>query len=153
MPPGSILPFEHHILFSFDQSIACFVEVDPDDIDDEFNEHDSEEDDDDSPSLDIWVLKIKENMIDKFFSEEKISVSPSENVCTEVLGLRNNGDPILEKSNNLITYVLKTREPYDLGESCNFVESFDRFASWAYYKYGFPSLLVICPFCGNSHLS
>ncbi|XP_074337794.1 F-box protein At5g07610-like [Apium graveolens] len=92
------------LILPFGQSIAYFVEVE---------DFDAEEDDEDykSPHLDIWVLK--DDMIDEFSWEKKMSVSISEDVWAQVLGVRNNGDPILGKLNSLITYDLDTHEPND----------------------------------------
>ncbi|KAL8110835.1 hypothetical protein AgCh_026541 [Apium graveolens] len=92
------------LILPFGQSIAYFVEVE---------DFDAEEGDEDykSPHLDIWVLK--DDMIDEFSWEKKMSVSISEDVWAQVLGVRNNGDPILGKLNSLITYDLDTHEPND----------------------------------------
>ncbi|KAK1371797.1 hypothetical protein POM88_037889 [Heracleum sosnowskyi] len=92
------------LILPFGQSIAYFVEVE---------DFDADEDDEDykSPHLDIWVLK--DDMIDEFSWEKKMSVSISEDVSAQVLGIRNNGDPILGKFNSLITYDLDTHEPID----------------------------------------
>ena len=43
-----------------------------------------------------------------------MSVGLSEDVLADVLGTRNNGEPILAKSNNLISYDLDTHKPYSL---------------------------------------
>ncbi|KAK1371801.1 hypothetical protein POM88_037893 [Heracleum sosnowskyi] len=103
-------------ILPFGQSIAYFFEVD---------EYDAEEEEDGngSPHLDIWVLKdnmIREDVLLRELSwEKKMSVGLGENVWVEVLGIRNNGEPILAKANNLISYDLDTHEPYDFVESCD----------------------------------
>ncbi|KAL1831120.1 hypothetical protein ACET3Z_000771 [Daucus carota] len=118
-------------ILPFGQSIAYFVEVDQKDVNayhDEYN----------SPHLDIWVLK--DNMLGEFSWEKKMSVGLSEDVLADVLGTRNNGEPILAKSNNLISYDLDTHKPYDFVESC------ERLTPNFYYDEGSYLPLVISPF-------
>ncbi|XP_017256706.1 F-box/kelch-repeat protein At3g23880-like [Daucus carota subsp. sativus] len=90
---------DYPVFHQFGQSIAYFV------LNDE------------SRHLDIWVLK--EDEIDVFSWEKLMSVDLSENVRADVLGLRNSGEPILTKSNNLISYDLDTHEPYEFISSCD----------------------------------
>ncbi|KAK1371796.1 hypothetical protein POM88_037888 [Heracleum sosnowskyi] len=118
-------------ILPFGQSIAYFVEVDQEDVDED-------DDENDAPHLDIWVLK--DNMMGEFSWVKKMSVGLSENVWARVLGLRNNGEPILAKSNNLISYNLDTHEPYDFVESC------DRLTPNYVYEEGSSSPFVISPF-------
>ncbi|XP_074334435.1 uncharacterized protein LOC141671902 [Apium graveolens] len=96
------------VILPFGQSIAYAVEVDQEDADEGDDEYGS-------PHLDIWVLK--DDMVDEFSWEKKMSVGLSENVRAQVLGIRYTGEPILAKSNNLISYDLDTHEPYDFVES------------------------------------
>ncbi|KAK1397156.1 hypothetical protein POM88_007019 [Heracleum sosnowskyi] len=91
--------FDNPVIHPFGQSIAYFVE------------------DDESHHLDIWLLK--EDVINEFSWEKKLSVSLSENIRADVLGIRNNGEPILTKSNDLISYDLDTYEPYVFVNSCD----------------------------------
>ncbi|XP_074337481.1 F-box/kelch-repeat protein At3g06240-like [Apium graveolens] len=104
----------------FGQSIAYYVE------------------NNESHQLDMWILN--GDLIDKFSWEKKMSVSLSENIWADVLGIRNNNEPILAKSNNLISYDLETHEPYD------FVRSYDRLTSDSHYNEGSKPLLSIFPF-------
>ncbi|KAK1371811.1 hypothetical protein POM88_037903 [Heracleum sosnowskyi] len=132
--PGNIAfherQLESPLILPFGQYIAYFVEV---------NEDDPEEGDDDygSPHLDIWVLK---GDIGKFSWKKKMSVSLGENVWAEVFGLRNNGEPVLAKSNDLIAYDLDTHEPYDFVKSC------DRLTPDYSYEEGSKPPFVISPF-------
>ncbi|KAK1371803.1 hypothetical protein POM88_037895 [Heracleum sosnowskyi] len=125
------------LIFPFGQSIAYFIEVDEDDAKEE-------EDGSGSPHLDIWVLKDNMEREDDLFGElpweKKMSVGLSENVWVEVLGIRNNGEPILAKSNNLISYDLDTHEPYDFVESC------DRLTPRYDYEEGSKPPFIISPF-------
>ncbi|KAK1371793.1 F-box domain-containing protein [Heracleum sosnowskyi] len=118
---------ENPIILPFGQSIAYFVEVDQEDADEDDDEYDG-------PHLDIWVLK--DDKVGGFSWKKKMSVGLSENVLAEVLGIRNKGEPILAKSNNLISYDLETHEPYD------FVE----LTTYSYREEGSRSPYVISPF-------
>ncbi|KAK1371809.1 hypothetical protein POM88_037901 [Heracleum sosnowskyi] len=126
-----ILPFGH--------SFGYFVEVD------EFDRVDVDEDEHDgSPQLDIWVLKDGMSMENDMWGtcswKKKMSVGLSENVWADVLGIRNNGEPIQAKSDKLISYDLDTHEPYDFVESC------DHLTPSSYYENGFKAPFVIRPF-------
>ncbi|KAL1821092.1 F-box/kelch-repeat protein At3g06240-like [Daucus carota subsp. sativus] len=143
---------ENPVILPFGQSIAYFVEGDVDDWDDD----DYEYDDFGTSHLDIWVLNderrvLNDESINEDFWENKMrtyedawknkmSVKLSENISAEVLGTRNNGAPILAKSNNLISYDLDTHEPYDFVESC------DRLTQFYYLNEGSKSPFLICPF-------
>ncbi|KAK1371534.1 hypothetical protein POM88_037626 [Heracleum sosnowskyi] len=111
-----------------------FVECDVDD----WNDADDLDGDFRTSHLDIWVLK--DDMVDENSWEKKMSVKLGENVWAEVLGTRNNGEPILAKSNNLIAYDLDTHEPYDFVESC------DRLTPCYHHEEGSRAPLVIRPF-------
>ncbi|KAK1371810.1 hypothetical protein POM88_037902 [Heracleum sosnowskyi] len=132
--PGYIAFDERHLesplILPFSQSIGYF----------EVNEDDQEEGDGDYvyPHLDIWVLK--DDMVGEFSWKKKMSVSLGKNVWAKVLGIRNNGEPILEKSNGLIAYDLDTHEPYDFIESC------DRLTPCYSYEKGSKLPFVISPF-------
>ncbi|KAK1371791.1 hypothetical protein POM88_037883 [Heracleum sosnowskyi] len=80
--------------------------------------------------------KVNDDKVGGFSWKKKMSVGLSENVPAEVLGIRNNGEPILAKSNNLISYDLDTHEPY------YFVES----TTYSYREEGSRSPYVISPF-------
>ncbi|KAK1371541.1 hypothetical protein POM88_037633 [Heracleum sosnowskyi] len=125
---------EGPVILPFGQSIAYFVEGDVDDWDDA----DDWDEDFRTSHLDMWVLK--DEMIDEESWENKMSVKLGENVWAEVLGTRNNGEPIQAKSNNLISYDLKTHEPYVFVESC------DRLSPIYHHKEGSTSPFVIRPF-------
>nr|XP_017228119.1 PREDICTED: F-box protein At5g49610-like [Daucus carota subsp. sativus] len=122
---------ENPLILPFGQSIAYFVEV---------GEDDASEDDEDygSPHMDIWVLN--KDTMGEFSWEEKMSVTLSENVWPEVLGIRNNGEPIQAKLDKLISYDLDTHEPYVFVESC------EHLTPTPYYKEGSKSPFVIRPF-------
>ncbi|KAK1371632.1 F-box domain-containing protein [Heracleum sosnowskyi] len=88
--------------------------------------------------FDMWVLK--DDLINGFVWEKKMCVSTCEDVEEEVLGVRNNGEPILAKVNNLITYNLDSHEADD------FVDSWDRWTPESPYQEGFAPRYVISPF-------
>ncbi|KAK1371794.1 hypothetical protein POM88_037886 [Heracleum sosnowskyi] len=125
---------ERPLILPFGQSVAYFVEGDVTDWDD----YDYEDDDYGSPHLDIWVLKGE--MINELSWEKKMCFRLSENVRARVLGTRNNGEPILAKSNNLISCNLDTLEPHDFIESC------DRLTPRYHHKEGSRPPFVIHPF-------
>ncbi|XP_017246487.1 uncharacterized protein LOC108218071 [Daucus carota subsp. sativus] len=113
-------------------NVYClFVEIDQMDLDEEGDENGL-------PHLDMWILK--DDMMDGLSWEKKMSVTLGENVWVEVLGTRNNGEPIQAKSNKLISYKLDTYEPYDFVKSCAHL------TPSSYYKDGCESLFVIRPF-------
>ncbi|KAK1371798.1 hypothetical protein POM88_037890 [Heracleum sosnowskyi] len=112
--------FDDPLIQQFGESIAYFVE------------------DNDSHQLDIWVLK--DDPIKEFYWEKKMSVSLGENVWADVLGIRNNGEPILAKLNNLISYDLHTHEPYDFIDLC------DRLTPNSNHEEGFLPPFFITPF-------
>ncbi|KAK1371800.1 F-box domain-containing protein [Heracleum sosnowskyi] len=112
--------FDDPLIHQFGQSIAYFIE------------------DDDSHHLDIWVLK--DDPIQKFYWEKKVSVILCENVWADVLGIRNSGEPILAKLNNLISYDIDTWEPYDFIDSC------DRLTPNSNHEEGSKPPFVITPF-------
>ncbi|XP_074337799.1 putative F-box protein At3g10430 [Apium graveolens] len=94
-----------YLIIPFGESIAYCIEG---------NENNSEEDEEDywSPHLHIWLLKDsvtgEDNKIGELFWEMRVSLD--QYVWAQVLGTRNNGDPILAKSNSLIAYDLDTQE-------------------------------------------
>lgn len=108
------------VIYQFGQSIAYFVW--------EYRVH----------HFDMWVLK--DHPINEFIWEKKMCVSVSEDVRPEVLGVRNNGEPILAKSNNFITYDLDSHEANDL------VDSWDRWTPESPYEEGYVPRYVISPF-------
>ncbi|KAL1831130.1 hypothetical protein ACET3Z_000781 [Daucus carota] len=63
-----------------------------------------------------------------------------ENVHVEVLGVRNNGEPIFPKFSNLVSFSVDKRKEYDFAESCNHQTPF------SYYDEGCKPPLVIIPF-------
>ncbi|KAK1371636.1 F-box domain-containing protein [Heracleum sosnowskyi] len=85
--------------------------------------------------FDMWVLKY--DHLNEFTWEKKMCVSPSKDVQEEVLGVRNNGDPILAKYNNLISYSL------DSHQENGFV---DRWTPDSPYEEGYGPPYVIRPF-------
>ncbi|KAK1371631.1 hypothetical protein POM88_037723 [Heracleum sosnowskyi] len=108
------------VIYPFDQSIAYFV------WERRVNH------------LDMWVLK--DDLIDGFIWEKKMCVCTSEDVGEEVMGVRNNGEPILAKLNNFITYNLDSHEAND------FVDSWDCWTPEFPYAEGFAPCYVISPF-------
>ncbi|KAL1824557.1 hypothetical protein ACET3Z_011335 [Daucus carota] len=88
--------------------------------------------------FDMWVLK--HDHINEFTWEKKMCVTPSIHVEEEVLGVRNNGDPILAKSNNLISYSLESHQ------ANGFVNSWDRWTPNSPYNVGKRPPYVIRPF-------
>ncbi|KAL8110669.1 hypothetical protein AgCh_026421 [Apium graveolens] len=88
--------------------------------------------------FDMWVLK--DHPIHEFIWEKQMCVSTSEDVQEEVLGVRNNGEPILAKSNNFITYNLDSHEAND------FVDSWDRWTPKSPYQEGYAPRYIISPF-------
>ncbi|KAK1371805.1 F-box domain-containing protein [Heracleum sosnowskyi] len=121
-------PFIYPLFYPYNQSIAYFGK------------------NDESRHLDMWVLK--QDMIDEFSWEKKMSVSLSENVWADVLGIRNNGDIILAKSNNLISYDLDTHEPYDFVNSCDCLTPSSHYFKTpsSSYEEGFKPPFLITPF-------
>ncbi|XP_074337733.1 F-box protein At4g22390-like [Apium graveolens] len=115
------------VILPFGQSIAYFVEVGQGDADEGGDEYGSRH-------LEMWVFK--DYMVDEFSWEKKLSVCLSENIPAQVLGIRNSGEPLLAKSNNLISYDLDTHEPYD------FIES----TPYTYHKEHLISPYTISPF-------
>ncbi|XP_074328137.1 F-box protein At5g49610-like [Apium graveolens] len=109
------------VMRPFGQSIACFCESD------ERND------------FIMWVLKDDDPM-NGFYWENTMSGTLSENVRGKVLGVRNNGEPILAKLSNLISYNLDKREEYDFADSC------DSRTPFSYYEEGCRPPLVITPF-------
>lgn len=103
------------------QSIACFDERD------ERNE------------LHMWVLK-DDDPINEFYWENKMSGTLSENIWGKVLGVRNNGEPILSNLSNLISYNLDKHEEYDFADSCGSRTPF------SYYDEGCRPPFAITPF-------
>ncbi|KAK1371634.1 F-box domain-containing protein [Heracleum sosnowskyi] len=114
--PPKLMP----VIYPFGQSIAYFVW-----------EHRVNH-------FDMWVLK--DDLINGFVWEKKMCISTGEDVREEVLGVRNNGEPILAKFNNLITYNLDSHEADD------FVDSWDRWTPESPYQEGFAPRYVISPF-------
>ncbi|WOG93346.1 hypothetical protein DCAR_0312629 [Daucus carota subsp. sativus] len=108
------------VIHQFGQSMAYFV------WDEEVNH------------FDMWVLKY--DHINEFTWEKKMCVTPSIHVEEEVLGVRNNGDPILAKSNNLISYSLESHQ------ANGFVDSWDRWTPNSPYNGGNGPPYVIRPF-------
>ncbi|KAK1371767.1 F-box domain-containing protein [Heracleum sosnowskyi] len=90
--------------------------------------------------FDMWVLKY--HSINEFSWEKKMSISPNyKDIRVEVLGVRNNGEPILARSYNLISYNL------DSHMAKNFVDSWDSWTSYPYYdQEGFAPPFFIRPF-------
>ncbi|KAK1400523.1 F-box domain-containing protein [Heracleum sosnowskyi] len=88
--------------------------------------------------FDMWVLKYAH--MNEFTWEKKMCVTPSEDVEEEVLGVRNNGDPILAKSKHLISYNLDSHQAY------GFVHSRDRWTPNCPYEEGHGPPYVIRPF-------
>ncbi|KAL1833350.1 hypothetical protein ACET3Z_003001 [Daucus carota] len=88
--------------------------------------------------FDMWVLRY--NSINDFFWEKKMSISPNKDIRVEVLGVRNNGEPILARSYDLISYNL------DNHEAKNFVDSWDSWTPYKYYEEGFAPPFFISPF-------
>lgn len=71
--------------------------------------------------IDMWVL---EGDPMNEFTWKKMIISLSEDVKSVVLGLRNNGEPILSRSTNMISYNLDDHEPD------YFVDSWDRWTPY-----------------------
>ncbi|KAK1371216.1 F-box domain-containing protein [Heracleum sosnowskyi] len=78
--------------------------------------------------FDMWVLK--GDSIDEFFWEKKMSIIVKSFCRTEVLGLRNNGEPIVFSFYNLLSYNLDSHEAND------FVDSWNCWDDFSYYDYG-----------------
>ncbi|KAK1371806.1 F-box domain-containing protein [Heracleum sosnowskyi] len=89
--------------------------------------------------LNMWVLK-DDDPINEFYWENKMRGTLSENVRGKVLGVRNNGEPILSKFSNLISYNLDKSKEYDFADSC------DHRTPFSYYDEGCKPPLVITPF-------
>ncbi|KAK1371664.1 F-box domain-containing protein [Heracleum sosnowskyi] len=85
------------VIHLFGQSIAYFVWED-------YESH-----------FDMWVLK--DDPTNEFTWEKKMCVCLSEFIMLQVLGVRNNGGPILVKSYNLISYNLDNHEANDFVDS------------------------------------
>ena len=87
-------------------------------------------------------MKKNDNHVDGFYWEIKIEMKRklSENVHVEVLGVRNNGEPIFPKFSNLVSFSVDKRKEYDFAESCNHQTPF------SYYDEGCKPPLVIIPF-------
>ncbi|XP_017233712.1 putative F-box protein At5g62660 [Daucus carota subsp. sativus] len=88
--------------------------------------------------FDMWVLKFYS--IDEFSWEKKMSIRPNKDIRVEVMGVRNNGEPILARSFNLITYNL------DNHMAKNFVDSWDSWTPYPYYEEDFAPPFFIRPF-------
>ncbi|KAK1371774.1 F-box domain-containing protein [Heracleum sosnowskyi] len=94
--------------------------------------------DDEDHHLDVWVLK--NDAVNEFHWVNKMSIDLSEDVWVEVLGIRNNGEPILAKSNSLISCNYDNHEPYDFVDSC------DRLSPSSNYEEHHKPPFVIWPF-------
>lgn len=88
--------------------------------------------------FDMWVLR--GNPINEFSWEKKMSVGLSEDIRPEVLGLRNNGEPILFSLFDFVSYSLDSHEAKD------FVDSWDRWGNFSFYEENFAPPFSISPF-------
>ncbi|KAL6535033.1 hypothetical protein OROMI_026407 [Orobanche minor] len=89
--------------------------------------------------FDMWVLKYDDH-INEFTLEKKMCVTPSKHVGKDVLGIRNNGDPILKKWKHLISYNL------DSHQASRFVNSWERWTQDSPYNNVGELPYVIRPF-------
>ncbi|KAL8110819.1 hypothetical protein AgCh_026526 [Apium graveolens] len=67
----------------------------------------------------MWVLKY--DSLNEFSWEKKMSIDTRKGITpirAEVLGVRNNGEPILARSRDLVSYNLDNDEPNDFVDSC-----------------------------------
>ncbi|XP_074360292.1 F-box/kelch-repeat protein At3g23880-like [Apium graveolens] len=67
----------------------------------------------------MWVLKY--DSLNEFSWEKKMSIDTCEGITSiraEVLGVRNNGEPILARSKDLVSYNLDNDEANDFVDSC-----------------------------------
>lgn len=88
--------------------------------------------------FDMWVLT--GNPINEFSWEKKMSVGLSEDIRPEVLGLRNNGEPILFSLFDFVSYSLDSHEAKD------FVDSWDRWGNFSFYEENFAPPFSVSPF-------
>lgn len=65
--------------------------------------------------FDMWVLE--GDTINEFFWEKKMSISLNECFRVEVLGLRNNSEPIVFSFYDLLSYNLDSHEANDFVDS------------------------------------
>ncbi|KAL8110820.1 hypothetical protein AgCh_026527 [Apium graveolens] len=68
----------------------------------------------------MWVLKY--DSLNEFSWEKKMSIDTRKGITpirAEVLGVRNNGEPILARSKDLVSYNLDNDEPNDFVNSCS----------------------------------
>lgn len=83
--------------------------------------------------FDMWVLK--GYSIDEFFWEKQMRINVNEFFRGDVLGLRNNGEPIVFSCYDLTTYNL------DSHEANNFVDSWSCWDDFSYYDI---SIVLLC---------
>lgn len=96
--------------------------------------------------FEMWVLKY--DSVDEISWEKKMSINPNEDIReivfkdtrVEVLGVRNNGEPILARLFDLVSYDLDNNEAND------FVDSWDSWTPYPYYERDFAPPFFICPF-------
>ncbi|KAK1371771.1 F-box domain-containing protein [Heracleum sosnowskyi] len=89
--------------------------------------------------FDMWILKYVS--VNEFSWEKKMSISPNyKDIRVEVLGVRNNGEPILARSYNLISYNLDNHMAKD------FLHSWNSWIPYPYYEEGFAPPFFIRPF-------
>ncbi|KAK1371788.1 F-box domain-containing protein [Heracleum sosnowskyi] len=96
--------------------------------------------------VDMWLLKY--DSVNEFSWEKKMNININEDIREEgfndtrvdFLGARNNGEPILARSYDLVSYNLDTNEAND------FVHLWDSWIPYLYYERVFAPPFLICPF-------
>ncbi|KAL6561960.1 hypothetical protein OROGR_002967 [Orobanche gracilis] len=88
--------------------------------------------------FDMWILRY--HSPNKFSWDKKMTIRPNNDIRVEVMGVRNNGEPVLARSYNLISYNL------DNHLAKNLVDSWDSWTPYPYYEEDFAPPFFIRPF-------